>query len=739
MRSYEVKDVSLDARVRDQVADVQVSQTFYNPGSFQLEAEFLFPLPEEGAVQNFVLLVDGRELPGRLMSKDEARRIYEEIVRTKRDPALLEYMGRGLYRTSVFPIPPGAERRVTMRYNVVCKRDRDVVEFSYPFGTQKFTAKPIQRLALSVRVESRSPIKSIYSPTDDASISRLGEHEARVSYERRDTVPTTDFRLFYTLAEGALGASVLSYKPEGSDDGYFLLLASPEVRASDERRLPKTVVFVLDRSGSMAGTKIEQARNALKFVLGNLREDDTFNIIVYDDRVETFSPELQRYTARSRSDAERYVNNVREGGGTNINEALRTALLMIRDESRPGYVLFLTDGLPTVGETKETAIAANARAANLGHARMFVFGVGYDVNARLLDRLSGGNSGTSEYVKPDEDIEAKVARFYGRFTSPALAAVRIEMSGTDINRTYPRDLPDLFEGGQLVVAGRYRQPGPTTVRVSGKIGSDRRTFEFPAELAASSRGGSFDFVEKLWATRRVGDLIDQIDLHGQNKELVDELVTLSTRYGILTPYTAFLADERVQLHARAENSRRLGRELEQLSEVSGVSGVNQRGNKQGYMYAERAAGPASPAGLAAPSDGLSTAPAQQAAGLSRRMSGGMMGGRMGGMGGGMGGMAGMGAPGTLGISVKDAEGRDQFVNTVRRVGSKTFYLKNARWVDSSIKPEDEAKAEVVRMFSEPYFQLARSQSAEMNQYLTFQEPVTVELGGKVYRFEPEGK
>jgi Ca-activated chloride channel homolog len=160
-RSYEVREVSVDARVRDQVAEVQVSQTFHNPGSIQLEAEFTFPLPEEGTIQSFVLLVDGREWPGRLLPRDEARRIYEEIVRSKRDPALLEYMGRGLYRTSVFPIPPGADRKVTMRYTQLCKRDREVVEFVFPFSTQKFTARPIERLALHLDIRSRDPIKSL--------------------------------------------------------------------------------------------------------------------------------------------------------------------------------------------------------------------------------------------------------------------------------------------------------------------------------------------------------------------------------------------------------------------------------------------------------------------------------------------------------------------------------------------------------------------------------------------------
>ncbi len=586
-RSFEVSEVALDARIRDQVAEVQVSQTFHNPGSFQIDAEYLFPLPEDGAIQDFLLLVDGKELPGRLLPKDEARRIYEEIVRSKRDPALLEYMGRGLYRTSVFPIPPGADRKVTMRYTQICKRDRDVVEFAYPFSTQKFTAKPIRKLSLSLRVESRDAIKSIYCPTYDAVVRRTDDHEARITLEQHNIVPTTDFRLIYTLNEGSMGASVLSHRPSESEDGYFLLLASPQVKTDQARPQPKSVIFVLDRSGSMAGKKIEQARKALKFVLGNLRDDDTFNIVAYDDRVETFEPELQRYSTRTREQAERFVENIRSGGSTNIDSALAAALEMIHDDTRPSYILFLTDGLPTAGEKRETAIAENCRKANKLHARLFAFGVGFDVNARLLDRLSGGNSGTTEYVKPDDDIEAHVSRFYSKMTSPVLSDLRVELAGVDVNRTYPRDVPDLFEGGQLILAGRYRQGGETTVRISGKVGGERRSFEFPATLASSYRGGSHDFVAKLWATRRVGDLIDQIDLHGQNKELIDELLSLSTRYGILTPYTSFLADERVSLHASAENAIRAGRSLADLNEVSGYGGVNQRGLKQSLMRAEK--------------------------------------------------------------------------------------------------------------------------------------------------------
>jgi Ca-activated chloride channel family protein len=745
-RSFEVKAVEIDARVRDQVAEVQVSQTFHNPGSVQIESEFLFPLPEGGAVQNFVLLVDGRELPSRLLNKDEARRIYEEIVRRKRDPALLEYMGRGLYRTSVFPIPPGADRKVTMRYTQVCKRDRDVIEFSYPLSTQKFTSKPIQRLGLHIDIRSKDAIKSIYSPSDDARIDRSGDHQARVSLERHDITPENDFRLLYTLADGAIGASILSYRPSHGEDGYFLLLASPEVKAPDTKPQPKTVVFVLDRSGSMAGKKIEQARQALKSLLNNLRDDDLFNIVVYDDRVESFRPEMERYSTRTREEAVRFVENIREGGSTNIDSALKTALGMIRDDARPSYVLFLTDGLPTAGETQELKIAEHCREANARRARLFCFGVGFDVNARLLDRLSGGNSGTSEYVKPDEDIETHVGRFYAKMSSPVLADLHVELSGTDLNRTYPRDLPDLFEGGQILWVGRYREPGRTTIRISGKIGPERRTFEFPAELVDAGRGGEHEFVARIWATRRIGDLIDQIDLHGQNKELVDELVRLSTTYGILTPYTSFLADENVPLFEAEHLRRRAGESLTSLNVLTGPSGVEQRDLKQHYLKAGKP--------LSLPSQNpIGGASMGSFGGAMRGMAGGMGGMGTGYASGSSGQMMSAGraprpqeaknalrpglVPGTaVAAAAKDADSPREEKASVRQIGSKTFYFKDHHWIDSTVDAEDEKKATVIRQFSDRFFELARTQSADLNQYLTFTESVTLKLGDQVYRIEP---
>ena len=764
-QTYEVREVGVDARVREGVADVRVKQTFHNPGSTQIEAQYLFPLPEGAAVADLVLMVDGKELPGRVLPKAEARRIYEEIVRTKRDPALLEYMGGGLYQASVFPIPPGADRVVTLRYTQVCRRDRDVVEFAFPLAHQKQSGKPIGKLDLIVQINGKTPIKSIYSPGHDVKITRSGEQSATATLEMRDVVPTTDFRLVYTLGEGAFGASLLSYRPSEGEDGYFLLMASPRVEAVETRPMPKTVVFVIDRSGSMTGKKIEQARGALQFVLDNLREDDTFNIVAYDDRIETFKPELQRYTSEIRAEATRFVSNIRAGGGTNIDGGLKAALGLIADDTRPSYVIFLTDGLATNGETTELKIAANSREANKGRARIFSFGVGFDVNARLLDRVSGGSGGTSEYVRPDESIEAHVSAFYSKMTRPALSAISIALAGHDVNRTYPRDIPDLFEGGQLLWVGRYPKEGSTTIKITGKVGGQPQTFEFPAELAKEGKSSGYDFVEKLWAVRRVGFIIDQIDLNGPNQELTDELVALSTRYGLLTPYTSFLADERVQLHAQQKNGQSAAMNLSSLAITQGQSGTAQRAVKQSlnkaesYHEADKAMITGEFAQMAMANSAATNPMESRGGGFAGGGSG--TGGGVGDFAGGGGGFGGTGMMGMnpagqsnqrkmmgggMGMASSatpfaDRAARNRSISgqptaNIRRVGIKTFFHKEGRWVDSAIKPEEEAKAIVIDQFGEGFFKLAASQTAEQNQYLAFDEPVTVRIADQVYRIEP---
>ena len=355
-QSYKIQELDVHATVTDQVAKVQVSQSFVNTGSRQMEVSFIFPLPYDGAVDQMTFMVDGKEYDAKLLNADEARRIYEGHIRRNQDPALLEWMGTGMLKTSVFPVPPGAKRTVTMRYSQICRKTQGLTEWLFPLSTAKYTSHPVEKVSVDATIQSNVSIKNIYSPTHSIEVKRPSDKSARITFTSKNEVPTSDFRLMYDVGDQQVAASVLSYRPDKNDEGYFLLLVSPDIKRTSDKPMPKTVVFVVDRSGSMSGKKIEQAKGALKFVLNNLNEGDLFNIIAYDSRVESFKPELQRYDDQTRGEALGYVEGIYAGGSTNIDGALQVAMTQLQDDQRPTYIVFLTDGLPTAGERREPQI-----------------------------------------------------------------------------------------------------------------------------------------------------------------------------------------------------------------------------------------------------------------------------------------------------------------------------------------------------------------------------------------------
>ena len=709
--SYKIESLDVNARLIDQVAQVQVSQTFVNTGSRQMEVAFIFPLPYDSAIDGLTLLVDGKEFAGRLLSAEEARRRYEEIVRKNQDPALLEWIGTGMFQTSVFPVPAGAKRTVTLRYSQLCRQADGLTDFLFPLQAAKYTSEPLEKLRIRVSIESTAPIQNVYSATHQVDIERRGATLAVVTHESTNVLPADDFRLFYDANQQGIGASVISYRPQG-EDGYFLLLASPSLAAADAVQAAKTVVFVIDRSGSMSGEKLDQARAALKFVLNNLREGDLFNIVAYDSTVESFRPELQRYNDTTRQTALAYADGLYSGGSTDINAALGRAMGMLTDTNRPTYVIFLTDGLPTAGETGEAAIVNNCEQANGVRARLFAFGVGYDVNSRLLDKLARANFGQSEYVRPDEDIEAAVSRLYNRIGAPVLTGVNVEMFSTGVksanarlSRVFPKEPFDLFLGDQAVVVGRYSNPGngENKVRLTGTVAGEQRTFEFPADLASVSRDDTNAFVARLWATRRVGEIIDEIDLKGRNEELVKELVDLATRHGILTPYTSFLADETSDIRDVAENTTR---SLESVADLSATTGEVAFGQRTAKGLLQRA--------VAAPASGF---------------------------GGGLGGALDeaeeqklLANRGRGAVYFDHRRNKQVAQTTVWNLGRKTFFQKGGRWIDSSITEEEEQQAQKIERYSREYFDLVARYGKEVSKYLAIDEPIMVQLDGQAYQW-----
>ena len=746
--TYRIQELEVNARLVDQVAQVQVSQSFVNTGSRQLEVSFVFPLPYDGAVDQVTLMVDGKEFPAKLLKAEEARRLYEDIVRKNKDPALLEWMGAGLFKTSVFPVPPGAKRTVMLRYSQLCRLQEGLTDFLFPLSTAKYTSEAPDKVSVRVSIDSQADIKNVYSPTHPVEIKRPDERHAVISFESKNEVPTTDFRLMYDVGKGMVSTRVLSYQPQrdGDRDGFFMLLATPEIKATAERP-KKTVLFVVDRSGSMSGKKIEQVKAAAKFILENLREGDLFNIIAYDSDVQAFRPELQKFDDKTRKEALGFIEGIYAGGSTNIDAALGAALKQLQDSSRPNYVLFLTDGLPTAGVTNEPKIVENAAAANKVRARIFTFGVGFDLNARLLEKLSRESHGQSEYVRPNEDIEDRVSRLYRRIESPVMTDVKIELTldehkpeqGPPVNRVYPKGSIDLFAGEQLVVVGRYKTPGNAKVVVSGSVNGQAQKFDFPAKLIDRSGDETNAFIEKLWAVRRVGELLDEIDLKGKNDELVKELVELATRHGILTPYTSFLADENTDVRAVTANAARAERRLKALEQTQGEGGVAQRRFSGGLQRAQQSGGDR---GAAADAFAMPAAPAGPAmAGRPVAKAEAAPGGGQGFGARGVGSRNGSGVatspPPVLAPAAESAEKEmAQAEQNMRQVGNRAFYRRNNQWVDSTVSAQQETNAIRVKQFTKEYFDLAARHGRKLSQYLVFDEPVMLNLEGQAYLIEP---
>lgn len=579
-----VKYHHVTVEIVDQVAKTSIDQVFVNHFGRDIEGTYIFPVPEGASVSEFAMYIGNERVKGEILDSREARRVYEDIVRRMRDPGLLEYIGRNLFRARVFPIPASGEKRIQISYTEVLKSDGGLVKYLYPLNTERFSRDPLEDVSVSVRIESRIPILNVYSPSHKVSVRKDGPGRARVGYEDKRVRPDKDFLVYYSLSKDDVGLSFLNW--EGPDGGVFMLLASPRFAAAGERVVNKTIVLVLDSSGSMSGAKMRQAKEAVRFILNHLDRRDEFTLIDFDDGVTAFSETLVPATAENIGRALKFVEAIEDTGGTNINDALLAALARLRTGGeRPNYVLFLTDGLPTAGTTETADILRNIQKANDARARVFVFGVGNDVNTELLDRISTDHRGTSVYIGEDENLEVAVSSFYEKISSPLLSDLAVTFRGIETSQVYPRSLPDLFKGSQLVLVGKYKGKGPVSVALTGKSGREEKRFVLEGRVIA--KDDSFNFLPRLWATRRIGYLIEEIRLQGSNQELVDEIRRLGLKYGIVTPFTSFLVTEK---EAQAlDAAAPAAREAIVGGVVGGVGAVRAAKATQTFKLEDRAA------------------------------------------------------------------------------------------------------------------------------------------------------
>ena len=538
---------NVDVELRDGVLHYEVEETFVNRGGGIGEADYLFPLPKNAAFEGLKLEINGELVAGETMNADEARRIYEDIVRQSRDPALVEWMGHGLLRTRIFPIAAGETRRVVVRFHAVAEREGDALRVDYFRGGRSGVVADVARSGddaegrLRFRLTyPRNAFGRPYSPTHDVRVDD-DRDVARVELSGG----AREMTLLLPLRRGSRAAiSVLSHAP-AREDGFALITLSPP--ALPPRETPRDITLVLDVSGSMSGKKIQQAREAGRQLLATLDPRDRFRLIDFSSDVGTFRDGFVFATRSNLEAAERYLDGLKAEGSTNISGALEEALSIPADRERLPLILFVTDGAPTVGERDPEKIAQRVTDAR-GRRRIFTFGVGADLNVALLERLALEGRGTAHFVRPDESVERAVSVVASRLTSPVATDLRVRVEGARLARMHPAGPYDLFAGQDLVILARYDGAGTVAVTFEGESSSGRVSWTTETELP--DRDAENAFVARLWATQRVGYLSAERRRNGPSPEIDDEIRTLGERYGIPTELTSYLVLEPGQVVAR---------------------------------------------------------------------------------------------------------------------------------------------------------------------------------------------
>lgn len=534
--------------IRDGIATTRLVQTLRNDGGRIAEADWILPLPADAVADGFTMTCGGTKLEGEVLTADKARAIYEAIVRRQRDPGLLEYVGCGLLRARVFPIPSNGSVDVEVVWRQILPETAGMHEWTFPLRALGLREQPAEKVSLDVEIRSRRPLKTVWSPLPNVEIRKSDDHQARIGFEADcGQLPERDLQVFYGVSEKDFGLDLLTWRKAG-EPGHFLAMVTPKQDWPVSGDTVRVVQFVLDTSGSMQGEKMQQARNALEYFVGSLRPTDVFNVIPFSTEARPFFDAPVAATPENVATARGKIEALEAKGGTNIEEALSLALehALPEDQAAAGkqavpITVFLTDGLPTIGQTDVQQLLKVFADKNRHDARVFVFGVGSDVNTRLLDKIAQDTRGDRDYVREGEDIELVTSALFEKLSHPVLTDVRLTFDGIEVFDLEPKRLPDLFKGSRLLVLGRYRGAGHHAIRLTGRIDGEDRELVYEANFA--EKASENDFVGTLWAQRRIATLLDAIRLNGSSRELVDEVQRLGREYAIVTPYTSHLVVE----------------------------------------------------------------------------------------------------------------------------------------------------------------------------------------------------
>jgi len=539
-QSFPMVKQQVNVTIDNQVAITRIDQTFTNPTSRTIETIYSFPLGEKASVQEFGLTgPDGRRHSGSIEEKNEAQTIYQNAQSQGAMPAIAQNADPNTFETKIGIVPGNSSADVDLTYSEILSYHNGKIFYSVPMNVKKVQDKNLELLSVTIDVKDQKEILKVTSPSHPISVQKIDSHHWRLTYEKMAWLPDADFQIEYEVAATRMGLNFLSTQPKADEPGYFMMLLAPQEIVDAADIAARDIVFVMDTSGSMGGYKIEQTKAAFDFFVDKLNNDDRFNILAFSDRVHSWQTVLVSATPENRSKAKDFIRNIYEAGGTNINEALSRALDQFSDSKTTKAIIFLTDGQPTVGVTDIETIARNMRTWNVKHVRTFVFGVGEDVSQQLLDKIALENRGEALYIHQNDDLKGKLTAFYDTISKPLLVDLNIDWADFSVSEIYPKQLPNVYKGSQVMITGRYNGSGARKIMVSGILNGTK--MEYPMEVNFVKDSAENRFVARMWAKSKADCLIQEMRAYGEDGAKKAEVIKLSKTYQFVTPYTSFIA------------------------------------------------------------------------------------------------------------------------------------------------------------------------------------------------------
>lgn len=558
-----LKHTDVKASVIGYIASVDVQQQYQNPFGDKIEAVYVFPLPQNAAVNEFIMTVGERRIRGIIRERKEAEKIYQEAKSQGYVASLLTQERPNVFTQSIANIEPGKRIDIDIKYFNTLSYTDGSYEFVFPmvvgprfnppgytdgigavprgsYGssgqkTEQQYLAPDERsghdIALSVEIDAGVPIEKIDSRNHKIATQQLSPTKTRVTLDASDTLPNRDLVLRYQVAGKSTKPALVAQR-EGNG-GYFTLMLFPPELLNDLPRQPLEFVFTIDVSGSQSGRPLEQAQAATRFALTHMGPDDTFQVIRFGNTARKLFPAPQPVTAANVRAALQWVDCFEANEGTMLIDGVHASLLFPHDESRTRYVAFMTDGF--IGNDAE-AIAEVHKC--IGPARLFSFGVGQSTNRYLLDGMARMGRGAVAYLGLNDDANAVMGRYFSRISHPALSDIAIDWGTAKVHDVFPARVPDLYVGRPVVLTGRYEGELPPQITLNAKIGGRVQQIQVPVQQADAKMDGKA--LPAVWARMKIEDLADRAALEG-GIDLPSQVRQLALEYNLMSAYTSFVA------------------------------------------------------------------------------------------------------------------------------------------------------------------------------------------------------